>query len=378
MINTRNHYGWLNHRVERYLKVHHADLIADTSTGQFRSAMEKICARKGWWKIMLIVLIAFSFCMLFPLEEILHLVFKPENKSIATLIDQRTSNLATIVGMILTVTGLVISNMAVKESYAYEVLFAKSRLYGIIYFVLSTIGLLIVISCLRDTVGEKLFNRMVIVGTLFVLFILVLIALLFRSMINFTNVKAIDKIYRDYLLIQEKKNLLAALRVKYSAEQFKNLLAKYKAIEYTFSHAFEDSPHLFSMSVIDYDTEPSEEPHLQVIDINMTQLAYFMDEKKKEGQIYFQRLQLDALTNQRDNYIWVKGRSNAKEEKKVLKSSLVLKQVKETPTETQLNARKYFDEKLEERTEDGKMKGIEQILDSYLDMYMLEMKNSDK
>lgn len=376
MINTRNHIGWLNHRVERYLKFHHSDLIAETTTGKFDSAMEEICARKGWWKIILIVIGTFGLCMLFPIEGILHLVFKPDNKSIATLIDQRTSNLATIVGMILTVTGLVISNMAVKESYAYEVLFAKSRLYGIIYFVLSTIGLLIIISCLRDTVGEKLYNRMVLVGTGFVLFILVLISSLFRSIINFTNVQAIDTIYRNYLLIQEKKNLLAALKVKYSAEQFRALLTKYGATEYTFSHVFDDDQLSFSMSIID--DEPGDELRLQVIDINMTQLAHFMDRKKNDGQMFFQHLQLNTLTNQRDDYIWAKGCPNTKKDKKILKEILKLKNVKEMSTETQINARKYFDEKLEERTEDGKMKGIDQILDSYLDMYMLEMKNSNK
>lgn len=378
MINTRDHYGWLNHRVERYLKVHHADLIADTTTGYCRRLLENICARKSWWKILLIVVVTFVLCMMLPLQEALHLAFKYDQKSIPTLIDQRTSNLATIVGMILTVTGLVISNMAVKESYAYEVLFAKSRLYGIIYFVLSTIGLLIIISCLRDTVSEKIFNRMVLVGTCFVLFILVLIASLFRSIINFTNVKAIDKIYRDYLLIQEKKNLLAALKVKYSAEQFKGLLDKYKATEYTFSHAFDDAPLSFSMSVMEEGEEPEEEKKLQVIDINMTEVAHWMDRKKNEGKIFYHHLKLGAFTTQSDNFIWVKNKPNSKEDKKILRNSLVLRNTKEKGTESQINARKYFDEKLEERTEDGKMKGIDEILDSYMDMYLLEMKNSNK
>lgn len=59
---------------------------------------------------------------------------KFDEKTAAILIDQRTSNVATIISMTLSVIGLLLGNLAIKDNHTYNLLFVNSRLYVIPYY----------------------------------------------------------------------------------------------------------------------------------------------------------------------------------------------------------------------------------------------------
>src|SRR5262245_9544599 len=51
------------------------------------------------------------------------------------IIDQRIANLATIFSITLIVIGWLLTNLAIRESYSFRLLFKKTYLYPIFYFV---------------------------------------------------------------------------------------------------------------------------------------------------------------------------------------------------------------------------------------------------
>jgi hypothetical protein len=71
------------------------------------------------------------------------------------IIDQRTSNLATLFSITLVLIGWLLTNISVKEDVSFVLLFKRTYLYPIFYFIISLIACLMICSLLRD---EKWFD----------------------------------------------------------------------------------------------------------------------------------------------------------------------------------------------------------------------------
>jgi len=280
--------------------------------------------------------------------------------------------------MTLAVVGFLMSNLAVKESFAYKILFKNSRLYPIIYFILSVIGSLMIISLLRDSINDNIYSKLVITGTYLVLLVLFLIGYLFRSIIHFTNSKKIQDLLHSELIIEAKENLRNALFKKYALNLYDSLMLENGAKEYNWSVAFDKSavsigkPQIIKLSDTQLDKIFPQGKFL--LDVNISKIINFISCKKKNGNIYYKRLQLGEETLETDNYIWLESIENSEKEKKKLKKYLILKKNTKIK-ESKYEVRNYFDEKLEQYSEEGRHQGIDLILKSYLELYELEMKN---
>src|SRR5215217_5546253 len=74
--------------------------------------------RDKWWLVLIHVL---ALLMLFTFLRFGWFTFVTfSDKTAATLIDQRTSNVATIISMTLAVIGLLLGNLAIKDNQTYQ------------------------------------------------------------------------------------------------------------------------------------------------------------------------------------------------------------------------------------------------------------------
>lgn len=100
-----------------------------------------------------------------------------------TIVDQRITNLATVFSITLVVIGWLLTNLSVRESLSFQLLFKKTYLYPIFYFISTLTGCLLICSLLRHESFINLQN-IVIAGTLLIVLALILITFLFVRFIN--------------------------------------------------------------------------------------------------------------------------------------------------------------------------------------------------
>jgi hypothetical protein len=373
----RNNNNWLRYRVKSHIRENHKDLFDPLHKNLFNRFTNYISDKEQWWVVLLFVVIFFAFSSLFSGIDFLNFInLKDETSRI--LVDQRTTNIATIISITLVVVGFLINNLAVKSSLTYKLLFKKSYLYPTIYLTLSTIGCFIIVSTLRDTqIPFFDFSRAVLAGTYLVFIILFLIGFLFRTIIQFTNDKEISGMLHKQFMNEAKENMKGILLRKYSTEQFTSSVQKAGAKEYDFAEAWSLADTNLEV------TEVSEEEINKIVlknkvihDIHINRITSFIlrKKKKKAETVFYRKLGLDTTSTETNDFVWEKGKPNSKWNKFILSTCLSLKQVPKKEKETD-TYRKYFDKKLEELSEESKYRNLETVLESYIELYTFQMQN---
>ncbi|MNY29732.1 hypothetical protein D3C86_1637910 [compost metagenome] len=206
------------------------------------------------------------------------------------------------------------------------------------------------------------------------LVVLVLIAYLFRTIISFTNTRTIDSLFKNELIWEVKHSLEYQLRVSYSKEIFSRLANEMGAVEYNIVEVFDDD-NFFDAEVHFVDEEEvfRQAEMLYVLhDLNTVDVSNFIKKRVKEGKVYFEELSLGESIKNPDSFIWAKTKENSIEDKRFLRQSVVLSRRK-SKAGSVLGARKFFEEKLEERLDKDKSKGLDDILDAYYEIYKLQI-----
>ena len=101
----------------------------------------------------------------------------------------------------------------------------------------------------------------------------------------------------------------------------------------------------------------------------------FIRANSSSERVYYTDLYLGCLVNDGDNFIWANDRENSISEKKKLRRAIVV-ETHPVKQKDNLAMRRYFDQKLEEWSEAGEAKNINDLLKSYLELYELQMKNN--
>lgn len=373
----RNNNNWLRHRVKSHIRENHKDLFDPLHKNLFNRFTNYISDKEQWWVVLLFVVIVFAFSSLFSGIDFLNFInLKDETSRI--LVDQRTTNIATIISITLVVVGFLINNLAVKSSLTYKLLFKKSYLYPTIYLTLSTIGCFIIVSTLRDTqIPFFDFSRAVLAGTYLVFIILFLIGFLFRTIIQFTNDKEISSMLHKQFMNEAKENMKGILLRKYSIEQFTSSVQKAGAKEYDFAEAWSFADTNFEVTEVSEEEISKMELKNKVIqDIQINRITSFIlrKKKKKAETVFYRKLGLDTISTEKNDFVWEKGKPNSKWNKFILSTCLSLKQVPKKEKETD-TYRKYFDKKLEELSEESKYRNLETVLESYVELYTFQMQN---
>jgi len=292
------------------------------------------------------------------------------------IVDQRAANIATIISITLVVVGFLINNLAVKEGFAYQLLFRHSYLYPIIYFTLCTIGCFFIISMLREDIDTYNFIRLVNIGTYLAIIILFLIGFLFKTIIQFTNDKTIWKLLHHELIEESTEKLKRILLSRYCRDEFNFQIQEVGGKLVDNTYPFRNLSALFANDEL---TE-SEKSKIKsgerfVYDLNINRLKRIIQKKDNTiGAINCLALTIEELIPKETTIIWQEGSSNSKKEKAAIKNSVYLKK----PTNSQLEkdpVRKYFDQKLEILAATNDYRNLKDLLESYIEIYKLQIKH---
>lgn len=206
------------------------------------------------WITGAFILAFFIICSCIPLQFI-------KCETAQKLLDQRTSNLATIISMALAVIGFLLTNLANKDAFNYKLLFSRTQFLPRIFYVSWTIVLLIAISAIQDILPSDIFIRLVQGGTILVMLAIPVVIDLFRKLIDFTDPSKIND-YVDSGVLQEiHSEIVTELYQRHSSTYFRNWL-KQKGITSDISPLITIKPGEFEIN-----------------DINLKLLADYLSDK---------------------------------------------------------------------------------------------------
>lgn len=195
------------------LKNSHPELFLKT-TNKFFLCINK---RNYWFLLFFIV---FSIFFILHLIEIPFLqIITITDNNIINLINQRTGNIVTMISITFAVIGFLISNLAIKESFTYNLLFKKSFFFPIVFIALSLIACFIILSTLIDSLPLYYQKKALVSGTYLILIVIFLIGYLFTSLVRFTNQKYILKLVKQELINEEKEKLMSNAIMSKSQEK---------------------------------------------------------------------------------------------------------------------------------------------------------------
>ncbi|MES2376685.1 MAG: hypothetical protein V4553_08905 [Bacteroidota bacterium] len=360
----------LRAQITKELRIKHESLFDNPYKEFYNQCLEKFFSKQQWWLIGLLTIFIFWISRFINIDFLNFITLKKE--SAVGIVDQRTSNVATIISMTIAVIGFLISNIAVKESFAYRLLFERSRLYTVIYFILSTIACLICISALRETIKDDfIYVRLIITGTYCVVLILFLIGLLFRRIIRFTNSKEIQEMFHNEMIKEAKTNLKAILISQASVTKITTFFEESGLTDYSLSAAM-DRLNPFSSGPSEIDKKNQLTPMI-VDDIYLPDIDVYIKQLTNK-EYYYRNLSLEKSVDYYDDFIFPKEGANLKKNKRKLSKLLNLKKIPKKHSD-KYKVRTYFEQKLEEFSNENKYKSMEGVLDTYLEVLVLEMKN---
>lgn len=361
---------WLRSKVIKELRDRYDLLFAPSWKKLLTGLKDYLFDRRRWWLILIFVVTFFVFGGLVDIEFLKFI--KVEGETARALVDRRTANIAGITSITLVVVGFLINNLAVKESFAYRLLFKHSYLFPITYFALSTIACFFIASTLRDELGEERFVNVVLAGTYLALVILLLVGFLFKRIIDFTNYKTIRTLLHRELMMEASKNLRLALINRHSERVYCETLNQMGIEEYSWAEALGTSGFVYKGSLTEVDQSKKEK---LLHNVNLKRLRKFVQTKKKDSnKLLYEKLHLGKVVSEIDDFILVKDQQNSKMERRYLRGSIILKRMrKDSPGEE--SVRQYFDQKLEFFVKNDDYRDLEEILDSYYELYELQMKH---
>lgn len=166
-----------------------------------------------WYYIVLLTISSFFFLQIIDIDFLN--ILEINDEGVKTLIESRTTNIVTLISVTFAVIGFLIANLAIKDSYIYNLIFKNSRFFSITYFVLTLIASFIVLSTLKDHLPIEYVKRIFIAGTYLILIGIFFIGYLFTRLILYTNDKYLNKIVRQDFYFESKKYLRETLRDDY-------------------------------------------------------------------------------------------------------------------------------------------------------------------
>jgi hypothetical protein len=187
--------------VDKMLKEQNKDLFESKAVGFWNF----VTNNKNWWIITAIVLFIF-FCLQFINIPFLNFI-SINDDTVKSLIESRTANIVTLISVTFAVIGFLIANLAIKESYTYNILFKKSTFFPVVYFALSLIVAFILLSTLKEDILSAYNSRILIVGTFLLISVIFCVGYLFTQLLKFTNHIHILELIKKEFLREEKENL---------------------------------------------------------------------------------------------------------------------------------------------------------------------------
>ncbi|MGH1516562.1 hypothetical protein [Chryseobacterium sp. JK1] len=365
-----NKYFGLLKKVRKKVKQEHEDLHDRFLIVCKHVLINFLSDRNSYFFIPIIVIGLFCAPLVLDFEVLK--VFDFNIETVKVLVDQRTTNIATIISISLVVVGFLINNLAVKSPTTYKLLFKKSLLYFTIYLTLSTIFFFIILSTLRDSFAEVIYIKLVLAGTYISLFILILIGMLFRQIIYFTNEKEISNMLFKELMKEGKVRMKIILMKKYSPELYQSFMEErgINLIERRIDLAtLQNSRMILSGDVLEIDNN-KDVRYLR--NINLWLLNIILKLKIIDG---YDSLSLDDAVNLKTvQHLRITNKKNLPIKLWLLRMcySTGKKPCFEYVSDVY---RKEFDSKIIQLAEENKYRNLADPLKAYLELYKIQMLN---
>jgi len=358
---------WLRYRVDQEIDKKHTELQSQLKRTNKYAWIEWLFNMKRWY---LTVLITIAFFIIFTL---FFSHFDLKDSDIASLIDQRIGNLSTITGFSLAVIAFLMGNIAVKEPYAYRIVFQKTKFYVVILCVLTTLSSFILISTFRHLInGQHWINAMIDSSGVIFVIILILIGTLFFSALTFINASRIDELVNEALISNARTIIHQGLVREYSLKFFKQLMGQRRITKYNFGEIFDNNP--FNFELTEYSAKEIEKKkvtHKYISDINMTLLSAYLAGKDHKKIRYHDRF-IGMEVDMDEVYIIIPDVKNTSLENNILKSFLRFSSnIKETMPAYEL--REHYDIRIIDYAQNGKDKELERMLQGLASLYSLQM-----
>lgn len=312
-------------------------------------------------KWYIIVLTALFIFFIPPLINIPFLNFIPiEATSVKNLINSRTTNIVTMISVTFAIIGFLIANLAIKESFTYNILFKKSGFFPVAFIALSLIVCFIALSTFGDWFSIEYQIDALLVGTYLIFIVTFLIGYLFTKLVRFTNQKYILDLVQKELLSESKKNLLRAGRGIISLRMVKELGLN----QYSMAFLKKTTKGEFTLPF----------DHNEISDIKINKLHRKIEMLKKNNNIFVNNVFLNReIVNNEDGFFFVDENDypDLKQDLKELNNCIVTSKKNE---DTFTEAKEYVLQKLEENIKSNDDKLVENYLDMLSKVYELQQK----
>jgi hypothetical protein len=335
------------------------DFINDSKTGLF---------------VFPITLLVFVIVQCLPDK---HAIFHIKSETANGIVDQRVSNLATIFSITLVVIGWLITNISSKEFISYKLLFRKTYLYPIFYFVVSIIICLIVASLFKDVACFDM-GDIVLSGTFLIIVALILIVFVFKQLI-----KVVDSAFflssmkemviaeyhekaRDHITWQKSRKIYDEVFTNRNFHPYKPFwfgLNNYKGFNLT--------PHETTQQAV---LSFASEKDFRVHDVKINKLSEYVATLDVTNPAYFQALHLDEVIHENHYLFFIQNNvvMGYDIESRFKEIYCLKKPRKEKKQEKAW--KDYLDERLLKEVEDGKVENVLKCLEVYTMIFDLENK----
>ena len=137
---TLPYQRWLKYQATKKARSEHIDLFL-TKKKEFTLFIQRfLLGKSAWWFIVLFVGLVYFIGSSINVSFLNFINLSFDSAKI--IIDNRIANLATIASLTLVVIGFLFANLAIKDPYAYTLLFKYTWLFPIFYFILSALGIM--------------------------------------------------------------------------------------------------------------------------------------------------------------------------------------------------------------------------------------------
>lgn len=330
--------------------------------------MTYIFSKDGYWVVAIVIFVALGlFSVRMPFLDVIPF----SEGTAAILVDQRTSNIATIISMTLAVVGLLLSNLAFKEGRVYRFLFIRSYMYPIIYYILSVIGCLIIISTLRNTLSPDWFNRLVLSATYLVVAIPFMIGYLFRKIIIFASSDLLMEQFKEQYLREVKSGLYLELLSHHSKNAFLDVMKQEGLEEYRSDWGPSVRGILFSEGHMDFKKD------LLVTDVSLSILKSLLKKYPSAEKRYFiGPMTINEVTDEYDSFIWPAIQTEKGKDVKIMRCLKVCEANRKLLPSLEMS--EYFLSKLDEYRAENKPKKEKELLDLFDQVIELKLKHGLK
>ena len=328
--------------------------LFDSKTERFQRFMKD---NNNWFFIVIVVFLSF-FCLQFiniPFLNFLHI----DDNNVKALIENRTTNIVTLISVTFAIIGFLIANLAIKESFTYNILFKKSIFFPVVFFALTLIVAFIALSTLKDSIPIDCQSRTLIVGTYLIFLVVFGIGYLFVQLVKFTNHKHILELVRKELIRESKENLRIIGRKHLSANQIDKLGFPQQSF-YSFT------PRIKNDFQIPKD-------HNTIADIRIRGLTKLSNSIEQKEDISINKIYLHSELNpeSNDGFFYVTKEHLQKYEKQLTKlNNCIVTSVAKNKTNNE--SKDYVIQKLNENIKTNNTKNVREYFEILFEMYKLQ------